>query len=43
MSSNSASSNADILGREDANDLEAILAITNQDVDEAIHAHHQSQ
>ena len=27
-----------ILDRDDANDLEAILAITNQDVDEAIHA-----
>jgi hypothetical protein len=27
-----------ILDRDDANDLEAILAITNQDVDEAVHA-----
>ena len=27
-----------ILGREDMNDLEAILAVTNQDMDEAIHA-----
>ena len=32
------SSNSDILGREDANDLEAILAITTQDVNESIHA-----
>ena len=28
----------DILGRADVNDLEAIIAITNTDVDEAIHA-----
>jgi hypothetical protein len=27
-----------ILGREDVNDLEAILAISNEDVDEAVHA-----
>jgi hypothetical protein len=30
--------NAEMLGREDANDLDAILAITNHDVDEIIHA-----
>ena len=30
--------NAEILGRDDANDLEAILAISNHDVDEVIHA-----
>ncbi|HEX2383740.1 MAG TPA: ferritin-like domain-containing protein [Acidimicrobiales bacterium] len=30
--------NQEILGREDANDLEAILAITNDDVDSVIHA-----
>ena len=30
--------NEEILGRADVNDLEAILAITNTDVDEAIHA-----
>ena len=30
--------NAEILGRSDVNDLEAILAITNADVDEVIHA-----
>jgi len=29
--------NQDILGREDANDLEAILAITNDDVDSVLH------
>jgi hypothetical protein len=31
-------SDAELLGRTDVNDLEAILAITNTDVDEAIHA-----
>src|SRR3954447_21531791 len=30
-------SNQDLIGREDINDLEAILAITNTDVDAAIH------
>src|SRR5918994_4697553 len=30
--------NADIIGRDDINDLEAILAVSNTDVDEAIHA-----
>ncbi|MGH9137245.1 MAG: ferritin-like domain-containing protein, partial [Acidimicrobiales bacterium] len=30
--------NEDILGREDINDLEAILAITNDDMDETLHA-----
>src|SRR6476660_9096098 len=29
--------NQEILGREDANDLEAILAITNDDVDSVLH------
>ena len=32
------STNEDIIGRADVNDLEAILAVTNTDVDEAIHA-----
>src|SRR5919107_6414926 len=32
------STNAEILGRDDANDLDAILAITNHDVDELVHA-----
>ena len=31
-------SNEDLIGRDDVNDLEAILAVTNTDVDEAIHA-----
>jgi hypothetical protein len=31
-------SNQDLIGRDDVNDLEAILAVTNTDVDEAIHA-----
>jgi hypothetical protein len=31
-------SNEDLIGRADLNDLEAILAVTNTDVDEAIHA-----
>src|SRR5579884_3322107 len=31
------STTADIIGREDPNDLEAILGITNTDVDEIIH------
>src|SRR4051812_18732141 len=30
-------SNQDLIGREDINDLEAILAITNTDVDAAVH------
>ncbi|HZU72144.1 MAG TPA: ferritin-like domain-containing protein, partial [Acidimicrobiales bacterium] len=30
-------SNKDLIGREDVNDLEAILAITNSDVDEVMH------
>ena len=30
--------NEEILGRSDANDLEAILAITNDDMDSVIHA-----
>jgi hypothetical protein len=38
MTTIDAGSNAEILGREDANDLDAILAITNTDVDEIIHA-----
>ena len=29
--------NADIIGREEINDLEAILSVSNTDVDEAIH------
>ena len=32
------SSNEQIIGRDDVNDLEAILAISNTDVDEVIHA-----
>jgi len=32
------STNEDLIGREDINDLEAILGITNTDVDEVIHA-----
>ena len=32
------STNEDLIGRADVNDLEAILAVTNTDVDEAIHA-----
>jgi hypothetical protein len=32
------SSTEDIIGRTDVNDLEAILAITNTDVNESIHA-----
>src|SRR5919107_5701975 len=32
------STNAEILGRDDANDLDAILAITNHDVDEVVYA-----
>ena len=32
------SANAEIIGRADVNDLEAILSVTNTDVDEAIHA-----
>jgi hypothetical protein len=32
------SANADIIGRDEINDLEAILSVTNTDVDEAIHA-----
>jgi hypothetical protein len=31
-------SNEELIGRADINDLEAILAVSNQDVDEAIHA-----
>jgi len=31
-------SNHDLIGRDDVNDLEAILSVTNTDVDEAIHA-----
>jgi hypothetical protein len=30
-------SNADIIGRDDINDIEAILAVTNTDVDEVLH------
>src|SRR4249920_911072 len=33
-----ANTDQDILGRADVNDLEAIMAISNTDVDEAIHA-----
>src|SRR3954462_7159342 len=32
------STDAEILGRDDVNDINAILAITNTDADEAIHA-----
>src|SRR5215207_4601358 len=32
------SSNEDLIGREDINDLEAILSVSNTDVDEVIHA-----
>ena len=32
-----ARSDAEILGRDDVNDLDAILAMTNQEVDEAVH------
>src|SRR5262245_45305070 len=32
------STNEEIIGRDDVNDLEAILGITNTDVDEAVHA-----
>ena len=32
------STNQDLIGRDDVNDLEAILSVTNTDVDEAIHA-----
>jgi len=38
MSTDAMSPDEKILGRSDVNDLEAILAITNTDVDEAIHA-----
>jgi hypothetical protein len=38
MSSDQPSIDLDIIGRADVNDLEAILAVSNQDVDEAIHA-----
>ncbi len=31
-------SNEELIGRADVNDLEAILAVSNHDVDEAIHA-----
>src|SRR6202008_2061352 len=30
--------NQDLIGRDDVNDLEAILGVTNTDVDEAVHA-----
>jgi hypothetical protein len=33
---------ADIIGRDDINDLEAILSVVNTDVDEAIHAVHSN-
>ena len=33
-----ARTDAEILGRDDVDDLDAILAVTNTDVDEAIHA-----
>ena len=32
------STNEELIGRDDINDLEAILAVTNTDVDEVIHA-----
>ena len=32
-----ARTDAEILGRDDVNDLDAILAITNTDVDEVVH------
>jgi len=32
------SSNQELIGRDDVNDLEAILSVTNSDVDEAVHA-----
>jgi hypothetical protein len=38
MSSDQLSTNFDILGRADVDDLEAILAVSNQDLDEAVHA-----
>jgi hypothetical protein len=37
MSIDEYSANAEIIGREEVNDLEAILAVTNTDVDEALH------
>ena len=38
MANTDATSDLDIIGRADVNDLEAIMAISNTDVDEAIHA-----
>jgi hypothetical protein len=38
MSSDQPAIDMDIIGRADVNDLEAILAISNEDVDEAVHA-----
>ena len=38
MTSTSSSSNADLIGRDDINDYDAILAVTNTDVDEVQHA-----
>src|SRR6476659_10624444 len=37
MANTDATSDLDILGRADVNDLEAIMAISNTDVDEALH------
>ena len=34
--------NEDMIGRADVNDLEAILSVTNTDVDEAIHTVHDN-
>ena len=36
------STNEDLIGRADVNDLEAILGITNTDVDEVVHAVHDN-
>jgi hypothetical protein len=38
MSSDQPTIDMDIIGRADVNDLEAILAVSNEDVDEAVHA-----
>ncbi|MET0902686.1 MAG: ferritin-like domain-containing protein [Acidimicrobiales bacterium] len=35
---NASATNRDLIGRDDVNDLEAILGITNTDVDEVVHA-----
>jgi hypothetical protein len=38
MASDPASSNQDLIGRDEINDLEAILSVSNTDVNEALHA-----